>query len=241
MAEKWMKLGGEAWVTVDDDGPTAMLHPEDIDAFPPMIDARDTIDRLTAENERLRVEHEAYRPEVAAEIAVQLTEDADWPEIAKWCGGRLDGETLPSGDYSSWINVGGERAGEGAWITLGHDRVFRVRWSLDGPERADLVAENERLREAIRAHKREFYGNVNYDDAPTANDEALWAAIEDVAPTPPQPRNGGLLSCGCWAYVMPGMRAGRDTFECPRHGRQIIDRCNVDEPSPSTGEDGGHG
>jgi hypothetical protein len=39
MAEKWMKLGGEAWVTVDDDGPTAMLHPEDIDAFPPMIDA----------------------------------------------------------------------------------------------------------------------------------------------------------------------------------------------------------
>ena len=108
------------------------------------------IERLSAENERLRVEHEAYRPEVAAEIAVQLTDDADWPEIARWCGGRLDGETLPSGDYSSWINVGGERAGEGAWITLGHDGVFRVRWSLDGPERADLVAENERLREALR-------------------------------------------------------------------------------------------
>jgi hypothetical protein len=104
-----------------------------------------------------------------------------------------------------------------------------------------LTAENERLWGAIRTHKREFYGNVNYDDAPTANDEALWASIEDVAPTPPRPRNGGLLSCGCWAYVMPGMRAGRDTFECPRHGRQIIDRCNVDEPSPSTGEDGGHG
>ena len=47
MGEKWMKLGGDAWVTVDDDGPTAMLHPEDIDSFPPMVEARDTIDRLT--------------------------------------------------------------------------------------------------------------------------------------------------------------------------------------------------
>jgi hypothetical protein len=112
-----------------------------------------------------------------------------------------------------------------------------------------LTAENERLREAIRAHKREFYGNVNYDDAPTANDEALWAAIEDVAPTPPQPRNGGLLSC----EYLPGTISaehhcnhwsewvGDTDGLCCWCGSAEDDSGSCPGPVPSTGEDGGHG
>jgi hypothetical protein len=102
MGEKWMKLGGEAWVTVDDDGPTAMLHPEDIDSFPPMVEARDTIDRLTAENERLRE---------ASNTLAALRADAIW--MARLARG------------SSWP---GEMAHQ---VQQGADRVLALLGALD--------------------------------------------------------------------------------------------------------------
>lgn len=44
---QWHKLGGGAWYLIADGTPADLLHPEDIETFPPLVEAR-------AENERLR-------------------------------------------------------------------------------------------------------------------------------------------------------------------------------------------
>lgn len=74
---RWMKLGGDAWVTVDDDGPTAMLYPEDIDAFPPLVEARDTIDRLTVENADLKIAIHGGRVRAAGDALSKAARERD--------------------------------------------------------------------------------------------------------------------------------------------------------------------
>lgn len=62
--------------------------------------------------------------------------------------------------------------------------------------------------------------------------EQLARAHKGACPNPPPPREGGILHCGCWAYVMPGTVAGSDHWRCPNgHGPQLVVTCNVDEPA----------
>jgi hypothetical protein len=137
----------------------------------------DEIDGLRAQLEVQRHMHAAFRPEVVAEIAVQLSDDADWEEIARWCGGRIDGETLPSGDYASRMVVGGETAVEGMWVTLGHDGVFRVRHTIDGPEAADALAGAPTPAETVfRQRAQEAW--VAYELA--AIDHGGWPCTNEV-------------------------------------------------------------
>jgi hypothetical protein len=60
--------------------------------------------------------------------AVQLTDDADWQAIAKWCGGTLHSERDPSDEYDSWLTIstleGKMHAYEGDWIIRGVNGEF---------------------------------------------------------------------------------------------------------------------
>ena len=115
------------------------------DCTPPPIvaDLEAQVAKLREDLEMERLMHQAYRAEVVAEIAVQVTEDCDWDELAKWVGGSIGSAQEMSGEYRSWINVPANRthdgkpasAGCGEWITLGHDGKFRVRYAVDPPER----------------------------------------------------------------------------------------------------------
>lgn len=91
-----------------------------------------------AENTQYHLDmHRAYRPEVVAEIAVEVSEEMDWAAVAAWCGGRIEtSEQGDSGEYGSSIVIPGCRdaAGVGSWITLDHAGRFRVRTEVMGPE-----------------------------------------------------------------------------------------------------------
>ncbi|WP_372595533.1 hypothetical protein [Actinotalea sp.] len=91
--------------------------------------------------------HEAYRPEVVAEIAVPLGEDADWERIAKWCGGTIESSADMSGEWSSAIRIPGVGdAWEGSWIVQRHDLTFAIRAVVEGPS-----VKSVEVTEALRA------------------------------------------------------------------------------------------
>lgn len=105
---------------------------------------RDRVAELEAElaDVLLQIEyHKAFRPEVVAEVAVELTEEADWDEVATWCGGGIQTFQDPSGEYTSYIIIPGSRTEsgraewvpQGMWITLDHDGKFRVRHTIGQP------------------------------------------------------------------------------------------------------------
>ncbi len=49
--------------------------------------------------------------------AVHLTDDADWEQIAVWCGGRLvNHEIGDSGEYHTVLYLGKTDAVEGDWV-----------------------------------------------------------------------------------------------------------------------------
>lgn len=69
------------------------------------------------------------QPEVTCEVAMILSEDADWEAVAAWCGGKVcsgpDG--TDSGEWIGWVELpDGQTVGEGGWISVGLDGVFRT-------------------------------------------------------------------------------------------------------------------
>jgi len=118
-------------------------------AAAPSPDVAGEVAALREELENQRLMHKAYRPEVVAEIAVQLTEDADWQEIATWCGGTLRHSSDSSGEVTTYLDLPGVGSVcQGMWITLDHDGRFRARAEIAAPspdveraERTDTVAD----------------------------------------------------------------------------------------------------
>lgn len=105
------------------------------------------VERLRAEVARLREKidvdramHEAFRPEVVAEVAVPVCDEMDWQAVADWCGGTIDSVQDPSGEYTSSIAIPGVgEAYQGMWIVQRHDLTFAIRATLEGPS-AESVA-----------------------------------------------------------------------------------------------------
>lgn len=78
--------------------------------------------------------HQAYRPEVVAEVAVHLSDETDWEPIAKWCGGTISSRQDPSGEYTSTMSIPGVGdAWEGSWTVQRHDLSFGIRAAVEGP------------------------------------------------------------------------------------------------------------
>lgn len=85
--------------------------------------------------------HHAFRPEVTAEVSVPLTDDADWEQIAKWCGGTIGSgpDGTDSGEWTSWLTLpSGEEVPSGMWITKGLDGQFRGRYEVAEPDETTL-------------------------------------------------------------------------------------------------------
>lgn len=117
--------------------------------------------KISADREGQRVEdmqiHWAYRPEVVAEVAQQLTYEANWDEIAEWIGGEIITGQDPSGEHHSLIqipNVG--VASEGDFIIKRHDGSFDIRQHVAAPSEDSLASlKVQALREFaehIRTH-----------------------------------------------------------------------------------------
>lgn len=100
------------------------------------------VDRLLDEQREVALAmHRAYRPEVTAEIAVNLSEESDWNAIAEWCGGTISGSCDMSGEYISTLDIPGVgTAWMGAWIIQRHDRSFAIRIEVDGPSAESAAA-----------------------------------------------------------------------------------------------------
>jgi len=78
--------------------------------------------------------HRAYRPEVVAEVAVHLGSHEDWDEIVRWCGGRIETNQDPSGEYVSCLVLpNGEAGSEQSWLVLTHDGEFHIRAEVQAP------------------------------------------------------------------------------------------------------------
>jgi len=103
-------------------------------------EARAEVARLREQIDVDRAMHEAYRPEVVAEVAVHLGDDTDWDAIAAWCGGTIGSTQDPSGEYTPGLTIPGVgEACEGMWIVQRHDLTFAIRAELTGPS-AESVA-----------------------------------------------------------------------------------------------------
>ncbi|WP_293785012.1 hypothetical protein [uncultured Aeromicrobium sp.] len=114
-----------------------------------------TSDWLAAHGEQVRAEqreidlamHQAYRPEVVAEVAVYLGDDADWDGIARWCGGDIETGRDISDEYYSWIVIPGfGQVHQGQWLMKHHDGSWSVRTEVEGPSAQSL--------ESIRAEAK---------------------------------------------------------------------------------------
>lgn len=69
-----------------------------------------------------------YRKKPVTIEAHQLTDDADWDEIATWCGGELVNHQDPSDEYTTTLVIhtleGDMRADEDDWIIKGVQGEF---------------------------------------------------------------------------------------------------------------------
>lgn len=84
--------------------------------------------------------HYAFRPEVVAEVAVQLTGEADWEALAEMVDGWLNTGADLSGEYHSVIEVpGAGAAGEGEWIIKRHDGSWAVRHHIEEPSEDSIA------------------------------------------------------------------------------------------------------
>jgi hypothetical protein len=104
---------------------------------------RSEAERMVAEQRETDLAmHEAYRPEVVAEVAVHLSEDTDWEAVAAWCGGTIrTGSSTPSGEYESTIDIPGVgTTWQGAWIVQRHDLSFAIRAEVAGPSEESVMA-----------------------------------------------------------------------------------------------------
>jgi len=85
--------------------------------------------------------HQAYRPEVVAEVAVHLDDEASWEAIAAWCGGTIHNTQDPSGEYTSVIEIPDVGvAWNGSWITQRLDGAFVIRAVVEGPTPETIAA-----------------------------------------------------------------------------------------------------
>lgn len=101
----------------------------------PIVHRRETQARASQDELDLAMHH-AYRPEVVAEVAVELTEDADWERIAAWCGGTVDSgpDGTDSGEWTSWLTIPDVGvAARNQWITQRHDLTFAIRDIVAAP------------------------------------------------------------------------------------------------------------
>lgn len=117
--------------------------------------------KVAAEREAQRVEdmhnHWVFRPEVVAEVAVQLDDEANWDEIAIWVDGEIITGQDPSGEYHSLIQIPDVgAAGEGDFIIKRHDGSFDIRQHVAAPSEDSLASlKVQALREFaehIRTH-----------------------------------------------------------------------------------------
>lgn len=113
-------------------------------AVPRLLDALDTAEaevaRLRRQHEMDLAMHEAYRPEVVAEVAVCLDDDTDWEVVAAWCGGTIHNVQNPSGEYTSYVTIPGVgEAWNGSWIVQRHDLSFDVRAEVAGPSEESVA------------------------------------------------------------------------------------------------------
>ncbi|GEL47422.1 hypothetical protein CHO01_25380 [Cellulomonas hominis] len=129
---------------------------------------RAEVERMLAEQSEMdRAMHEAYRPEVVAEVAVHLSEGADWDAVAKWCGGTICTGQEPSGEYVSDMHIPGVgTAWQGAWIVQRHDGTFAIRAEVAGPSEASVAALTAGAGEAVdREALVDLIAPVLHDDA----------------------------------------------------------------------------
>lgn len=92
-----------------------------------------------------RVMFEAYRPEVVCEVAVRLSEEADWAAIAEWCGAEVKSSSdgTDSGEWMSWLELpDGTTFSENTWVVKGYDGGFKTRWEVLEPD-ADTLRQVE--------------------------------------------------------------------------------------------------
>lgn len=79
--------------------------------------------------------HQAYRPEVVAEVAVHLGSHEDWDRLVEWTGGRIEPSQDPSGEYTSMLVLpNGEVGGDWAWLVLNHAGEFHFRAEVQPPD-----------------------------------------------------------------------------------------------------------
>jgi len=77
---------------------------------------------------------EAHQPEVAAAIAVNLSDDSDWDAVARWCGGTVSNTEGPDGETVSHVSIpGAGDAWNGSWIVQDLTGTFSVCTGIDGP------------------------------------------------------------------------------------------------------------
>lgn len=90
---QWHKLGDGAWYLIVDGTPAELLHLEDVDSFPPLVEARAENERL---REALRIEERFQRlsgnRKQANALASILDGTTDWPTTPAWS----QSETAPT-------------------------------------------------------------------------------------------------------------------------------------------------
>lgn len=141
-----------------------------------------------AEESQLHLHH-AYRPEITAQMAVPLWDEANWDTIASWCGGTV--KTAPdgtdSGEWHSWIALpNGETAFANMWIVKGLDGAFTTRHHVGDPDETTL-----RQIEAIGWEKG---ASTALSFATFNNDGTLALSVPNPGaaflPTPDNPESG---------------------------------------------------
>ena len=146
-----------------------------------------------------RAMHEAFRPEVVAEVAVLVCDEMDWQAVADWCGGTIGSTQDPSGEYTSSLTIPGVgSAGEGQWIVQRHDGTFAIRATLEGPS-AESVA------------------RLTARPAPTWDEDAVREEARTLASAGPRfwPRVKVGSKTECWPWTGPALPFGHGTWDGP--------------------------
>ena len=169
-------------------------------AFASAADVPALIDEVKRLREKIDVDramHEAFRPEVVAEVAVLVSDEMDWQAVADWCGGTIGSAQEPSGEYTSSITIPGVGdAYQGMWIVQRHDLTFAIRATLEGPSAESVARLTARPapawdEEAIRAARDEYVRHNlgmavgTYGDRLRCAFEAGVDAVREHLPTKP--------------------------------------------------------
>lgn len=203
----------------------------------------DRAERAEAEVARLREKidvdramHEAFRPEVVAEVAVPVSDEMDWQAVADWCGGTIGSAQDPSGEYTSSIAIPGVgEAYQGMWIVQRHDLTFAIRATLEGPS-AESVArltarpapawDEEVMRDELVVAVREAHRAADTCSGPWADEamtDAALAVVRDHLPVKPSREDVAdvLDECGTWCGMAD---VSHEYGPCPA----CVERCMGD-------------